>query len=278
MRIFLTTDIAEFHAEAETFLLRDPLRHTVITGAVANAAEPMHLLSVRSGGEVVGVAMRAPGYHIYLGQLPPASVPAVAEALIDAVPDSDGVEGTTDLATLFAQRWCALSGQQYHWSYAHLLYRLGDLRIPPVAGNPRPATDIDTELCSDWIDAMRAETGMPPPALTPERIRHRIAAGSWWLWEHGGQPVSFAAHQLPTQGWSRIGPVYTPPDARGHGYASALTAHIGRMLRDGDIEVCLFADVANPTSNKIYRAIGFEPTYEFVRYGFSPTAALSSTS
>ncbi|WP_225724991.1 MULTISPECIES: GNAT family N-acetyltransferase [unclassified Nocardia] len=259
------------------------LRHTMISTSVVNTAagldptgEPMYLLTVRSRGEVVGVAIRAPGRPIYLGALPTASVPAVAEALADAVPDSDGVEGTADLATSFARRWCALSGQEYHWFYTHLLYRLGELRIPEVAGNPRRAMDVDVPLCSGWIDAMRAETGMP--GLTAEQIRRRIAAGRWWLWERDGQPVSVAAHQLPVQGWSRIGPVYTPPEARGQGYASALTAHIGRVLRGGDTDVCLFADVANPTSNKIYRAIGFEPTHEFVRYGFSVTGVPFSTS
>lgn len=34
-------------------------------------------------------------------------------------------------------------------------------------------------------------------------------------------------------------------------------------------EVCLFTDLANPTSNKICAAIGFRPVRDFVTYAFS---------
>ena len=59
-----------------------------------------------------------------------------------------------------------------------------------------------------------------------------------------------------------MGPVYTPAAHRGHGYASVLTAHVSRLLRDSGTRVCLFTDQANPTSNKIYAAIGYEPVVD----------------
>jgi predicted GNAT family acetyltransferase len=34
------------------------------------------------------------------------------------------------------------------------------------------------------------------------------------------------------------------------------------LLRDSGARVCLFTDQANPTSNKIYAAIGYEPVAE----------------
>ena len=41
-----------------------------------------------------------------------------------------------------------------------------------------------------------------------------------------------------------------------------LTAHVSRLLRDSGTRVCLFTDQANPTSNKIYAAIGYEPVVD----------------
>ena len=61
---------------------------------------------------------------------------------------------------------------------------------------------------------------------------------------------------------ARVGPVYTPGAQRGHGYASVLTAHVSRLLRDSGARVCLFTDQANPTSNKIYAAIGYVPVVD----------------
>ena len=47
----------------------------------------------------------------------------------------------------------------------------------------------------------------------------------------------------------------TPPAHRGNGYGSAATGLCTQMLLDEGLpEVCLFTDLANPTSNKIYQA------------------------
>ena len=69
--------------------------------------------------------------------------------------------------------------------------------------------------------------------------------------------MHLTAHNPPSFGVARVGPVYTPGAHRGHGYASATVAAVSRMLREAGAEVCLFTDQANPTSNKIYAAIGY---------------------
>ncbi|WP_039800455.1 GNAT family N-acetyltransferase [Nocardia araoensis] len=275
MRIEITTDAAEFRSVAGSFLLRDPLRHTVLTTSVANQVtgldapgEASRFLSVHDAdAAVIGAAMRFAGRDVYLGALPPDGIPAVARALADVVPESAGVEGVVEDATVFAQHWCGLLGKNFHQSYLTRLYRLGALRTPDVAGVPRRVLASDVALCRDWLAAMREESGMGP-GLDETAIRRRVEAGRWWLWERDGEPVSLAAHQIPIQGWSRIGPVYTPPDARGHGYASAVTAHVAKQLRAQNLDVCLFADTANATANRIYRAIGFHPTHQFAHYVF----------
>jgi predicted GNAT family acetyltransferase len=53
--------------------------------------------------------------------------------------------------------------------------------------------------------------------------------------------------------------VYTAPEQRGRGYGSAVTARAAFDILDNAAVPVLYTDVANPTSNKIYRAIGFRP-------------------
>ncbi|MDH6123134.1 putative GNAT family acetyltransferase [Kitasatospora sp. GP82] len=66
-------------------------------------------------------------------------------------------------------------------------------------------------------------------------------------------------------GMSRIGPVFTPAELRGRGYASALVAAGSARARTGGAaEVLLFADLANPTSNSIYRKLGYRPVEDCV--------------
>ena len=79
------------------------------------------------------------------------------------------------------------------------------------------------------------------------------------LWEDG-EVVSLAGVGSRTPNGVRIGPVYTPPEARNRGYASALVAAISQAELDAGRRFCfLFTDLANPTANHIYQAIGYEP-------------------
>jgi hypothetical protein len=70
----------------------------------------------------------------------------------------------------------------------------------------------------------------------------------------------------------RIGPVYTPPELRRRGYASAVTAATSQAELDkGRRFIFLFTDLANPTANKIYQAIGYEPVIDVDQLTFVPT-------
>ncbi|HJW22008.1 MAG TPA: GNAT family N-acetyltransferase, partial [Candidatus Limnocylindrales bacterium] len=67
----------------------------------------------------------------------------------------------------------------------------------------------------------------------------------------------------------RVGPVYTPPELRGRGYASNLVAGVSQLQLDaGRTFVFLFTDLANPTANKIYQEIGYEPVNDVDEYEF----------
>ena len=68
----------------------------------------------------------------------------------------------------------------------------------------------------------------------------------------------------------RIGPVYTPPQARRRGYAgSAVAAASRRALAAGARACTLFTDLENPTSNKIYAEVGYERTGTWEEQAFT---------
>jgi hypothetical protein len=97
-------------------------------------------------------------------------------------------------------------------------------------------------------------------------VRARLSES--YLWEDP-QPVSLACIARYTPHGAIVGPVYTPPEARGHGYASACVAALSQSLLDRGREFCaLFTNMANPTSNHIYQEIGYQPCEEFAEYRF----------
>jgi predicted GNAT family acetyltransferase len=68
--------------------------------------------------------------------------------------------------------------------------------------------------------------------------------------------VSLAAVSPPAVGVARVGPAYTPAHWRRHGYGAAATA-----ATSAD-HVVLYTDLANPTSNSIYQAIGYRSDHD----------------
>jgi hypothetical protein len=89
-----------------------------------------------------------------------------------------------------------------------------------------------------------------------------------YVWDDGGVR-SVAAVSGPTSHGTRISLVYTPPEFRGKGYASALVAALSQAMLDSGKKFCyLFTDQSNPVSNRIYQRIGYAPVCDFAEYQF----------
>ena len=90
-------------------------------------------------------------------------------------------------------------------------------------------------------------------------------ANDLWLWEHEHEVVSLAGYRSTSPNGARVGPVYTPPERRGRGYASALVAALSQQQLDEGRAYCvLYTDLGNATSNSIYQNVGYEFIEEVV--------------
>jgi predicted GNAT family acetyltransferase len=90
-----------------------------------------------------------------------------------------------------------------------------------------------------------------------------------YVWDDN-RIVSYAGFGGPTPHGIRIGPVYTPPEYRQHGYASACVAGMSQLILKAGRQFCfLFTDLRNPTSNHIYQVIGYQPVCDFTEYVFA---------
>jgi predicted GNAT family acetyltransferase len=279
-------DAASFLAEAGPLLLADEARHNLIlgiAGTIRDAPDRFPLRSlwlVRDGGEVVAAALRTPPYNLVLAR--PRSAPALA-ALAEAVAGEEipGVTGTEPEVHEFAALWSRLSGAAGRVNMRQGVYAIGQVEPPPeVPGSARVGTEDDYELALRWWIAFGEEVlheGGPGREDAEQNVRHKLSSmtGGFLLWEDGGEPVSLAGWSGPTPNGIRIGPVYTPPELRGRGYATALTAELSQRLLDGRLfeggrRFCfLYTDLANPTSNAIYERIGYRLVAEAAEVVFT---------
>jgi len=137
------------------------------------------------------------------------------------------------------------------------------------------ASADDRTIVRDWVRAFHEEAIGDAPAQDYDAMADRLIRGlgrTAYLWVDDGRPVSLAGAGGLTPNGIRIGPVYTPPELRGRGYASNVVAALSQHQLDrGRTFVFLFTDLANPTANKIYQDIGYEPVIDIDEYNFRAT-------
>lgn len=234
------------------------------------------LLSVGNGDGAAGTAVQTHDSVLLVNGLPPEVAPTAARALAGVEADLSGVRGTPATVMAFIKAWHAVTGVRAIMSSRDVLYRLGELTPPSgVAGAWRSAETADSDVVIHWLDAFFIEAFGEPSNLQASRTMLTAideAGDHVLLWSVAGEPVSMARVRAPVVGASRIGPVYTPPEHRGHGYGAAVTAAASQFaVHEGAREVVLFADADNPVSNRVYRRIGFESVAENMRYALVET-------
>ncbi len=276
------TDAAAFLDRAAPFLVAREAEHNLLLGIAAGLVEqPVfyahapYLATVERDGDVVAAAMMTPPYNLGISLTDvPAALDAIARDVWDRQWAPPGVLAPSAVAGAFVARWRRVSGQAAVPGRAQRIYRLDT--VVPVSGVPgtaRRATAADRDLLVDWMRAFSLETMGDDEAARSERsvdIRLAGAASGFFLWDDG-ESVCMVGYGGPTPNGIRIGPVYTPPSWRNRGYASAATAAASQALLDEGRRFCfLFADLANPTANRIYQAIGYRLVCDVDEYRFVP--------
>jgi uncharacterized protein len=274
-------------ALAGDFLAGREAEHNLLLGILGGLRSPApgavgeapYMAAVVRGDTVVAVAVRTPPWNLVLSEIDDrAALPVIArDVAIDLAergPDATirGVLGPAVQAEAFARSWVRRSGQRPRLARIERIFRLDRVRPPrPAGGSWRLATIADRSLLVAWLTAFNDEALEGDEPVDMAVMADRMLAGGGraaYLWDHDG-PVSLTAVGGRTPHGVRLGPVYTPPERRGRGYASCLVAAVSQAQLDaGCRSLFLFTDLANPTSNHIYQAIGYEPVRDVADWRF----------
>jgi len=268
----------EFLERAGDFLAAREAEHNLILGLAGRlrehpftyGGEPPYFAVAEDNGRVAAVAMRTPPHNLILSEVDDAgALDALADDVRATFSELPGVLGPTAVAERFVSLW-GVPGERRVAQRAHRAKSV--TRPEGVQGRMRDYEDTDRELILGWLDEFVAEAlpdGSPESAESALQSRVADPDGGFVIWEDG-EPVSFAGYGSPTPNGIRVGPVYTPPDLRRRGYATALTADLTKRLLEGGRRFCfLFTDLANPTSNNIYYAVGYRPVTDVDMWAFT---------
>ncbi|MBB2893913.1 GNAT family N-acetyltransferase [Flexivirga oryzae] len=215
------------------------------------------------------VAMQTPPHPLHLPQHVPGAAAALADHLLAGRTRVTGVSGPKDAVDEFVDHYLPGSGVEVRGREGIGVYDLPvRAHLPwPVEGELRIAGSTDVALVASWVSAFMLETGdqLNDPEAT---ARRQIGIGKVSLWVVEDRPVAMCWASDAFGGVVRVSGVYTPRAERGHGYASAVVAAASRREQDAGHLCMLYTQLANPTSNKIYRALGYRYLGDDLRLTF----------
>jgi predicted GNAT family acetyltransferase len=291
MNWFMTADTAEFLSVAGEFLRAEAARNSVMLTVTADleAAGPGAGDGADHGGMLFGwqraeagpltaAFMHTPGYPVMLSAMSEAAAAGLARDLTAAGRRVPGINAAQEAADAFTAAWRDRTGDAVTVHRRMRLFRLARLTppAPAPAGSARPAAGTDRDLLTAWFEAFAREVNDDIPGHDHGAdVDNRLGYGGITLWEAGGAPVSVACLTRAVGGMARIGPVYTPPDLRGRGYAAGATAAVSQAALDAGVrDVVLYTDLANPVSNALYERLGYRAVEDRVVLSFEPPVTL----
>jgi len=280
LQVHFSDDPAFVLNRAGVFLASQPVLHNLVLSILhARVAQPepgRYWMATQQDG-ILGVVLQSPlTFPATLTPMQPPVAAAMADAIADAGFALPGVNGEAAAAAMFAGQWRERSKSAATPFQGNRLYELLQIgEDPGIEGELRQAGPEDRSLMILWTRAFQQEIGEPgnqtesrTDRAVDRALDRALAAGQLWLWDRSGETVSMAVSREPVYGVVRVSGVYTPREKRNHGYAEACVRALSKHLLDAGHRCALYTDLANPTSNSIYRRIGYRAVAEVLRYRF----------
>lgn len=269
-----------FCEQAQSHWEADETRNNLILGVslrlkedlhAFGAAKPLMAVVKNAEGQIRASALMTPPFAMIVHSEPlnTAALDALAESLIANSWQLPGVNGVAEVSDSFAALWQEKTGQQARNIVnmrAYELRRVVEVDYP--SGQMKVAEEGDAAVAADMLNAMSGEVAVGPTRLhTAQSTLESICQNRVFFWVDSGEVVSIALGNRPLISGICIGGVYTPPAHRGKGYARALVAEVSKEFLSRGYELTnLFTDLSNPTSNKIYQEVGYQPVCDYHLY------------
>jgi predicted GNAT family acetyltransferase len=272
LKVLFSEDPAFVLSRAGVFLSSQPVLHNLtlsILHARAAEGDPGRYWMAIHRDDIVGVVLQSPlTFPATLTPMEPQVATAMADAIAEAGIALAGINGEAATAATFAGHWSERRKSAATPFQGNRLYEfLESGEVPNVEGKLRQAGPQERSLMILWSRAFQHEIGESADDTEP-RVDRGLATGQLWVWDGSGEAVSMVIGREPVQDVVRLSGVYTPAEKRKHGYAAACVYALSRKLRDAGYRCILYTDLANPTSNSIYRRVGYRAVAEALRYRF----------
>ena len=266
MKVNIYDDIEQFRLDTLPALLENETANnlfiSLITHEKVRRSADWLLATVSEGEDICLAALYIEPFDLLLheraGTGSSGAVELLARQLLHIGCAPPSVMAESGLAWRFANAFSIGGINKSHMTMVAMrLDALADYKKAP--GSSRALESSDMFFAPYWERAFSEDCRVEAFTITKnvKRLMTRLGKDTHYIWEDG-VPVSQAVHGRDTPNSAVINGVYTPPQYRGHGYATSVVAELAKSrFESGKEFCCLFADADNPASLKIYRRLGF---------------------
>lgn len=273
MEFHIHPNAADFLQYNQAFLEKEEVANGLLLGRAMELKEQPDndekttYFSVRQHSLPVFACVQTPPYHFIFSPSTDKAWAFVLNYLLQESLELPGLIGPRKLVSTAANYWSERTGKPTTVEMRQLIYRLDQvIPVPKKEGRLRLAEASDLVIIQDWIKAFCKESlgQILSTEAATQMAKQKVADDHLYVWDDGESVVTMGAITRPTRNGICINYVYTPPAHRKQGLASACVATLSQRMLDQGFSFCtLFTDEDFPTSNRIYKRMGYQEAYTF---------------
>ncbi|MBN9655174.1 GNAT family N-acetyltransferase [Halobacillus sp. GSS1] len=280
MTIMYEHDPGKFLERVEPLLMAKESENNLPLGILERlknsyGKEVCHLISFQENGKAAFMSMRTPP-HLWiipsLDHWDPVHIGTFVHYLLEEGHEVPGVLGERKAVEFFIREWKRLTGQEAELQMEQGIFRLDQLKmIRKQRGHLIEADASHQSLVEKWLEQYGKETGEDHVGGRAKELTESLIEDQrLHLWIVDGKAVSMASRARTTKNGATINAVFTPDQYKRNGYASQAVWHLtDKLLKSGYSFCSLYTDLANSTSNSIYKKIGYERIGDSIVYHFT---------
>lgn len=277
MKIKKETSVTSYLEKVEPILLQKESCNNLMLGLLDRLKTnkmDCYLGYAEENDQVVSAFMRTPPHNWIIADVETGNkdiARAIADFFYNEGLEVPGILGPVPDVETLVNRWSTLKNTTTTIHMNQLIYQLDEVKIAPsVPGQLVNATENEQDLIAAWLVTFGEEANEPITAERAEVTAHQVVKNqSIYLWKVEDQFVSMANISRKTKNGAAINAVFTPDEFKRKGYATSAVAVLSQQLLDQGFQFCnLYTDRNNPTSNNIYKKIGYYEVGSSVVYHF----------
>lgn len=271
MKCVQFTSVENYLDHCQTFLIKNESENSLPLGVAISIKEKMrkasspYYFAIENEQQILAVAQRTNlDRPMFLSKMDAVWVKLLCEKMMPLNISLEGVVGLPYTSETFSEIYSQKNGLSCKLSMRQGLYELKKVLMPELDGEQLiVASTNEAKTCHDYMLGFVSDCfpNHKSPREEAQKISENLLTNKnlYLLKNKTGEFVSMIGNSRNSPNGASISYVYTPKIHRRNGYGSKITALLSQKLLDQGFKFCnLYTDLLNPTSNSIYKKIGYE--------------------